>query len=96
MPRSQCDDSPRIETTAQVATETRIAPAMHPDCVIDEIRPVDDRFEVHLAECAGCQAYVAQMRALVDELGRLPEVELPPALETELLTAFRDWSSDRS
>ncbi len=54
-----------------------------------------DRFEAHLALCEGCQAYVEQMRVLVAELGDLPEVELSPALETDLLAAFRDWRAGR-
>ena len=54
------------------------------------------RFEAHLALCEGCQAYVEQMRALVAELGTLPQVELSPAVEDDLLTAFRDWRSGRS
>jgi anti-sigma factor RsiW len=54
-----------------------------------------DRFEAHLSDCEGCQAYVAQMRVLVDELGRLPEVAPSPALEADLLAAFRDWRGGR-
>jgi anti-sigma factor RsiW len=50
-----------------------------------------DRFEEHLAECPGCQAYVEQMRVLVGQLGELTELELPAPLEAELLAAFRDW-----
>jgi anti-sigma factor RsiW len=48
------------------------------------------RFEAHLAECQGCRAYLAQMRAtlrLVRETERLderPEV-------AGLLTAFREF-----
>jgi len=55
-----------------------------------------ERFERHLAVCDGCQAYVEQMRAMVDELGRLPEVRVPEALERDLLDAFRDWRADRA
>lgn len=54
------------------------------------------RFEAHLEMCEGCQAYVAQMRALVGEMGGTPPVELPPALQRDLLAAFRDWRADRS
>ena len=54
-----------------------------------------DRFEAHLAECPGCEAYVEQMRVLVDELGGLSEVELPPPVEAQLLAAFRDWRGGR-
>ena len=55
-----------------------------------------ERFEAHLALCDGCQAYVDQMRALVAELGDTPAVELSPALESDLLAAFRDWRAGRS
>ena len=54
------------------------------------------RFDAHLELCEGCVAYVEQMRALIAELGRLPQVNLPPAVETDLLAAFRDWRSGRS
>jgi anti-sigma factor RsiW len=54
------------------------------------------RFEAHLALCEGCQAYLAQMRALIEELGTHPEVQLSPAIEEDLLTAFRDWRAGRS
>jgi anti-sigma factor RsiW len=54
------------------------------------------RFEAHLALCEGCEAYLAQMRALIEELGTLPEVQLSPAIEEDLLTAFRDWRAGRS
>jgi anti-sigma factor RsiW len=55
-----------------------------------------ERFEAHLARCDGCQAYVDQMRALIAELGETPEVALSPALEGDLLAAFRDWRAGRS
>ena len=55
-----------------------------------------ERFEAHLALCDGCQAYVDQMRALVAELGDTPDIDLSPALEDDLLAAFRDWRAGRS
>jgi anti-sigma factor RsiW len=54
-----------------------------------------ERFDEHLALCEGCVAYVEQMRALIDALGRLPEPELPAHLEADLLEAFRDWRTPR-
>ena len=54
-----------------------------------------ERFEAHLALCDGCEAYVDQMRALVAELGDPPDIELSPALESDLLAAFRDWRAGR-
>ncbi len=49
------------------------------------------RFEAHLATCAGCHAYVEQMRRTVATLGRLPEGALAPDCREELLGLFRDW-----
>ena len=53
------------------------------------------RFEVHLAECDGCTAYVEQMRETISALGRLPAESLSPEAERRLLMAFRDWRSRR-
>ncbi len=49
------------------------------------------RLELHLRECTGCHAYLAQMRALVRATGRLREEDLAPAVRAELLRAFREW-----
>ena len=48
------------------------------------------RFVEHLAECDGCGTYLEQIRRTVDELGRLPEGQLPPETRSRLLAAFRD------
>jgi anti-sigma factor RsiW len=48
-------------------------------------------FEEHVAGCDSCTAYIAQLRATRRVLGHLAEVEVPPAIEGELLAAFRDW-----
>ena len=50
-----------------------------------------ERFEAHLELCAGCQAYVEQMRATLGALGRIPEETISPEARAELLHAFRDW-----
>jgi anti-sigma factor RsiW len=49
------------------------------------------RFESHLGQCPGCQAYIDQMRATIDALGHLPPEPPSPEAERELLAAFRDW-----
>lgn len=49
------------------------------------------RFERHLAGCAGCQAYLKQMRETIRVLGHLGEDALDPAARDALLEAFRDW-----
>ena len=57
----------------------------------DALVPADrERFEQHLARCAGCSAYLAQMREAVALAGRV-ELRLPPELESGLLEAFRSW-----
>lgn len=62
------------------------------DYLEDRLAPPErERFEEHLAACPGCQAYVDQMRATLDGLGRIPEESLPPAAREELLHAFREW-----
>jgi anti-sigma factor RsiW len=49
------------------------------------------RFDEHLADCDGCQAYVEQMRTVIRLAGR-PTVEaVPPETMAGLLRAFRDW-----
>ena len=49
------------------------------------------RFEQHLSVCSGCVTYLNQMRATVKVLGARPRVEIPAAMESELLQAFRRW-----
>lgn len=52
------------------------------------------RFEQHLALCDGCSAYLEQMRATVDLVGRLHEDHLSEPARSKLLEAFRDWRGD--
>jgi anti-sigma factor RsiW len=54
-----------------------------------------ERFEDHLALCAGCQAYMDQMRATLRALGRIPEESLSEAAREELLSAFRNWKTQK-
>lgn len=49
------------------------------------------RFEQHLEECPGCQAYVEQMRTTIRLLGTLTEDAIEPEAANALLTVFRDW-----
>lgn len=53
--------------------------------------PTAARFTAHLAECEGCDAYLAQMRETVSRLGRLPEPGLTGVVRERMLGAFRDW-----
>lgn len=49
------------------------------------------RFVDHLAECAGCDRYLDQIRRTISELGHLPADQLDPEARGRLLTAFRTW-----
>lgn len=51
------------------------------------------RFIEHLALCEGCERYLDQFRATIDELGHLPPETLSPETRDALLGAFRDWHS---
>ena len=50
-----------------------------------------DRFERHIAHCAGCQAYLKQMRATIRATGTLTVESLTLDAESTLLDAFRGW-----
>ena len=60
---------------------------------LEDALPAADRarFEDHLAECEHCTEYLAQMRATIAVLGRLPAESLPDVARDRLLAAFRDW-----
>jgi hypothetical protein len=54
------------------------------------------RFDRHLAGCDGCRAHVRQLELTREALARLPEPEVPPALNDALLSQFDAWSAARS
>ena len=47
------------------------------------------RFEQHLLECAGCQAYLDQLRTIAAQARRPSERDLSPEVRDALLRAFR-------
>jgi anti-sigma factor RsiW len=49
------------------------------------------RFEAHLAECNGCEAYLTQIRRTIHLLGRLNVYDIPAEEQKNLLRLFRDW-----
>ena len=49
------------------------------------------RFELHLAECTGCQTYVEQMRMTIRLTGALRPEDVDPQTEEALVHAFRGW-----
>jgi len=51
------------------------------------------RFEAHLVGCAGCTAYVEQMREIIRLTGMLTEEQVPAEHREELRRAFREWKA---
>jgi anti-sigma factor RsiW len=51
------------------------------------------RFDDHIGRCAGCAAYLEQIRQTIALTGRLSPESLSPEAERELLEAFRGWRS---
>ena len=55
-------------------------------------------FQIHLAACTGCRAYLDQMRKTVATLGHVTDTEraaVPAAIKAGLLEAFRDWKKPK-
>jgi anti-sigma factor RsiW len=52
-----------------------------------------ERFELHLASCDGCAAYLQQMRKTIQAVGNLEEISLSPQAKENLLGLFRDWKT---
>ena len=53
------------------------------------------RFELHLAVCPGCAAYLSQLRATLRGAARLSVESLPDDVRDRLLAAFRGWRRRR-
>ena len=49
------------------------------------------RFEQHANNCAGCKAYLEQMRCTIRLTGKLTEDYVLPPARDQLLYAFRTW-----
>ncbi|HTE72924.1 MAG TPA: zf-HC2 domain-containing protein [Actinomycetes bacterium] len=52
--------------------------------------------EAHLALCPGCDAYLTQMRATIDELGHVPVESLSEEAQDGLMAAFRSFHAPGS
>ena len=50
------------------------------------------RFDEHLQHCAGCRAYLAQMRTTIRLARAVRDYEARPEV-AGLLAAFRDWKA---
>lgn len=49
------------------------------------------RFEEHLAACAHCHEYLAQMRATIEIAGRVTPEDLPDEAVAEFVDLYRLW-----
>lgn len=49
------------------------------------------RFDLHLAECDGCENYLQQFRATVRTVGRIGRDQLDPDFRDRLMAAFKDF-----
>ncbi len=54
-------------------------------------RELRKRFERHIGKCAGCRAYLEQMRETIRATGALTAESITPEAERALLDAFRGW-----
>jgi anti-sigma factor RsiW len=50
-----------------------------------------ERLETHLAECAHCSEYLAQLRVTIDALGKVEVDDLPDDAVDELVGLYRRW-----
>jgi predicted anti-sigma-YlaC factor YlaD len=53
-------------------------------------------FEEHLAECAGCRAYMDQLQHTIRMLGTLPQPPIDPEAKQALLDMFRAWKRSQA
>lgn len=51
------------------------------------------RFDVHLADCDGCENYLQQFRTTVRTVGGIRGDDLDPEFRARLLDVFRDFHS---
>jgi len=51
------------------------------------------RFEAHVRECDGCDAYLDQIRAMIAASGSLRAQPLEPETRTALVELFRGWEA---
>ena len=52
------------------------------------------RFELHIAPCDHCTAYLEQMRDTIRVVGALAPAAPAPEMERDLLAAFREWKTE--
>jgi predicted anti-sigma-YlaC factor YlaD len=49
------------------------------------------QFEEHIAECPGCDTYLAQVQQTIMMLRKLTELQVFPESKQELLEIFQKW-----
>lgn len=49
-------------------------------------------FHMHLGMCAGCRAYLRQLRVTIGMVRRLEPADVPPEMMEALVRRFRDWN----
>jgi predicted anti-sigma-YlaC factor YlaD len=49
------------------------------------------KFQFHIGTCRHCRRYLRQMKRTVRTLGRLPPIDVPSDVMSQLLSRFRDW-----
>ena len=47
-------------------------------------------FEAHLELCDGCRWYLDQIRTTIATVGRIEDADVPPALRSTVMGAFRN------
>jgi anti-sigma factor RsiW len=52
------------------------------------------RFEAHLRSCPHCTAYFAQIRTMIDALGRVEPEALDPETRDGLIALFRSYQAE--
>jgi anti-sigma factor RsiW len=52
------------------------------------------RLETHLSDCPHCSEYLAQMRTILEALGRVEPEALDPKVQDELVSLYRRWQSE--
>jgi len=71
------------------------AVALMTDYLEDVLPPRDRaRLETHLSGCPHCGEYLAQIRVMIETLGRVELGDLPDDALEELVVLYRRWRSD--
>jgi anti-sigma factor RsiW len=52
------------------------------------------RFEAHLASCADCPEYLAQIRVIIALAGSIAPDDLPPLMRREFIGLYHRWRGD--